>query len=117
MLEADPKYMSSAVRERNKYIFEPVDKSAKASRQRSTEEADLQSEIIEHLQTLGYLAAHFRPRPNRGERTPARGNGEGFPDIIAVHPHSGRCLVLELKSEKIRVSGRAAPSGREHGCR
>ncbi len=80
-------------------------KSIKAKRTRKTEEADLQTEIIEHLQTLGYLVAHFRPaKTAKGWRTPVEGDGEGFPDIIAVHPQAGRCVVLELKSSSGRVS-------------
>lgn len=92
------------VRERNKQLLEPPIATAIKRQKRGTEEADLQSEIIEHLQTLGYLTAHFRPaKTEQGWRTPVEGDGEGFPDVIAIHPLKGKCVVLELKSETGRL--------------
>ena len=96
------KHASEAVRRRNPDLF--PDTQSTPNPPRKTEEADLQSEIVAHLQTLGYLAAHFRPaKTAQGWRTPVEGDGAGFPDIIAVHPTRGRCVVLELKSEEGRI--------------
>lgn len=35
--------------------------------------------------------------------TPVGGDAAGFPDLIAVHPHTGAFVVMELKSEEGRV--------------
>ena len=81
----------------------------KLKRRKGRPEKDLQDTVIAHLQTLGYLVAHFRPaRVMRAGvevyETPVGADGSGFPDIIAVHPENGACLALELKSSSGRVS-------------
>lgn len=72
-------------------------------------EGELQDEIVERLQTLDFLVAHFRPAKVMRAgiekyETPVGGDGAGWPDIVAVNPVTGQCLVLELKSETGTVS-------------
>lgn len=97
--------MAPAVRERNKALLEPkVAETLKERKPRGRPEGELQDEVIDHLQQLGYLVAHFRPaKVMRGGvekyETPIGADGKGWPDLVAVHPMTKRVLVAELKSE------------------
>ena len=78
-------------------------------RTRGRPEGELQDQIVERLQAFGYLVAYFRPaKVMRGGvekyETPVGGDGAGWPDVVAVHPATGKALVLELKSEDGRVA-------------
>jgi hypothetical protein len=94
--------MTPKVAARNKAHLEP--KVAETLRGRKGRpEAELQDEIISHLQGLGYVCAHFRPaRVMRGGKemyeTPVAAEGKGFPDIMAVR--LGTALAIEVKSEE-----------------
>lgn len=82
-----------------------VAETLKERKPRSRPEGELQDEVIEHLQGLGYLVAHFRAaKTEKGWRTPVEGDGAGYPDITAVHPRTGACLILEVKSEEGTIS-------------
>lgn len=77
-----------------------------ASRELTMTEADLQSAVLELLRLRGYRTAHFHD--SRREVRPGVFVGDkdaaGFPDIVAVRKRDGRCLIIELKSEKGRLS-------------
>lgn len=66
-------------------------------------EAELQREVIECAQYLGYRVAHFRPaRTKDGWRTPVAADGRGFPDLVMVREHPAgheRVVYAELKSQ------------------
>ena len=71
-------------------------------------EKDLQADVIEFLQGLGYKVLVIRRARQRKEGTdswvtPFGADGVGWPDIFAVK--SGRMIALELKSD----TGKAPP--------
>lgn len=57
---------------------------------RQITEAQVQRVITDALDTYGWLWHH---------ETDSRKSKAGFPDICAVHPHTGALLFLELKRE------------------
>jgi len=70
-------------------------------------EAELQQNIIELANLLGWRAAHFRPAlckvgGRMVYRTAVSGQGKGFPDLVLAR--SGRVLFIEVKSSKGRLS-------------
>ena len=66
-------------------------------------ERDFQKTVLEAARALGWRTAHFRAsRTAHGWRTPVEGDGQGFPDVVAVR--GDRVLWLELKSESGRLS-------------
>lgn len=73
-------------------------------------EASFQKEVIEHLQSQGYLVCEFRKaRVKKGGidvyRTPFGADGVGFTDLVAVHPIKKVIWFIEDKSDE----GKAAP--------
>lgn len=61
-------------------------------------EAQLQSNIIDAAQKLGWRVAHFRPAMTaKGWRTPVEADAAGFPDLVMVR--GGRQIVAELKRQ------------------
>ena len=58
-------------------------------------EAELQAAITEALDLFGWLWHH---------ETDSRKSKEGFPDLFAVHPVTGKAFFAELKSTKGRVT-------------
>lgn len=70
-------------------------------------EADLQQNIIELANLLGWRVAHFRPALCKvgGRlvyRTAVSGQGKGFPDLVLAR--AGRVLFIECKAEKGKLS-------------
>ena len=67
-------------------------------------EADLQKHVIELAELRGWRVYHARPaQTGKGWRTPVGSDTSvGFPDLVLVR--QGRLLVVELKSEKGRVT-------------
>ena len=60
-------------------------------------EAELQANVIDLAQVLGWRVVHFRPaQTSKGWRTAVQGDGVGWPDIIALRRDRG--LAIELKS-------------------
>lgn len=61
-----------------------------------------QTRVLEACRYYDIRAAHFRPAQTaRGWRTPMQGQ-PGFPDLVLAA--SGRLLLVELKSDKGRLS-------------
>lgn len=61
-------------------------------------EEDLQAKVMRLLGAQGWLRVHFRPaRTKNGWRTAVQGDGDGFPDVIALR--GTRQLAIELKSQ------------------
>lgn len=61
-------------------------------------EADFTAWTIAQARRAGWIVAHFRPaRTASGSwSTPVQGDGKGYPDLTAAHPHR-RPLFVELK--------------------
>jgi hypothetical protein len=66
-------------------------------------EAEFQALVIDYAHMRGWMVAHFRPSQNaRGKwSTPMQGD-KGCPDLVLAR--NGETLLVELKSEKGRVS-------------
>ena len=62
-------------------------------------EAEFFGQVTELAEILGWSWAHFRPALTKhGWRTPVSGPlGEGFPDLLLVHPKKRREVFAELK--------------------
>lgn len=58
-------------------------------------ESEFQSRIIELARRLGWV--HYHTFDSR--RSPS-----GFPDLVLLHPRSGRMIFRELKTQKGRIS-------------
>ena len=60
-------------------------------------EEELLVGLLELLGLTGFRAYHVR----RSDRAIVQGSGgDGFPDIIAVHPERGRLLAIECKTDR-----------------
>ena len=57
---------------------------------RRMSERELQDAVLQAAKVMGWLAYHTFD---------SRRSGEGFPDIVLVHPKRGVLLFVELKSE------------------
>lgn len=65
-------------------------------------EADFQTRVVDYARLRGWMLVHYRPaRTKTGVRTPLQGD-KGCPDLILAR--HGRVLLIELKSDKGRVS-------------
>ncbi len=64
------------------------------------EDKHLKPAVEQALETYGYIWKHDRPARYEDGRhaTHYEGHG-GFPDIVAVHPKTGKILLFELKVE------------------
>lgn len=72
-----------------------------------TPEGQLQSDVIELAQLLGWKVAHFRSVPvKRGDsvrwETPVQADGKGFPDLFMVRGE--RMIFAELKAGKNKMT-------------
>lgn len=67
------------------------------------DEDALQSNVLDACKTFHWRVVHFRPaKTDKGWRTAVQGDGEGFPDLIALR--GSRQLAVELKSMTGRVT-------------
>jgi hypothetical protein len=68
-------------------------------------EADLKEVVISVAKRYGWLIHHDLPAQNSRGRWLTNVQGDaGFPDLILLHPVSGRLLAVELKAEKGKLS-------------
>lgn len=70
-------------------------------------EAEFQRQVTDIAELYGWQWAHFRPAQTaHGWRTPVSGPlGQGWPDLVLVHPRRGVLIFAELK-----VRGAVTPS-------
>ena len=68
-------------------------------------EAELQENVVELAQWLGYQWIHIRPAQRRDDTwyVPYQGD-TGFPDLMLVHKQTHRMILAELKSEDGRTT-------------
>jgi hypothetical protein len=66
-------------------------------------EAQLMDAIAELAQVRGFMVHHQRPaRTAEGWRSAVAYDGRGWPDLVIVG--HGRCLIVEVKSDKGKVT-------------
>ena len=62
-------------------------------------EAQFSDQVADIAHRLGWELAHFgAARTQKGWRTPVRYDGQGFPDLVLVHPGRGLVWFRELKA-------------------
>ena len=68
-------------------------------------EAEFQTQVISIARMYGWRVQHSRAvqMANGKWLTPIQGDA-GFPDLLMVHPVSGKILAVELKAEKGKLS-------------
>ncbi len=72
---------------------------------RKMSEADLKEVVISVAKRYGWLIHHDLPAQNSRGRWLTNVQGDaGFPDLILLHPVSGKLLAVELKAEKGKLS-------------
>lgn len=73
-------------------------------RNRRVAEKVLKAQLMSAAKAYGWLGYHALPAMTASGRwlTVAEGN-PGFPDLVLVHPTSGRMVVAELKSDIGRI--------------
>lgn len=64
-------------------------------------EIDLQRQVVQLAEMLGWEHIHFRPAQTKhGWRTPGSGSmAKGWPDLTLVRPRDRRLIFAELKAE------------------
>ncbi len=68
-------------------------------------EAEFKNVVISIARRYGWLVHHDLPAQNSRGRWATHGQGDaGFPDLLMVHPVSGKILAVELKAEKGKLS-------------
>ena len=69
-------------------------------------EAEFQRQVTDLAELTGWAYVHFRPaKTAHGWRTPVQGTlGGGWPDLFLVNPWKHRTLVVELKTDKGKVT-------------
>ena len=71
----------------------------------SMTEAELKDIVISVAKRYGWLIHHDLPAQNNRGRWLTNIQGDaGFPDLLMVHPVSGKIVAVELKSERGKVS-------------
>jgi hypothetical protein len=71
----------------------------------SMTEAELKDIVISVAKRYGWLIHHDLPAQNNRGRWLTNIQGDaGFPDLLMVHPVSGKILAVELKSERGKLS-------------
>ena len=67
---------------------------------RAMTEDELKDAVEDSLEAFGYIWKHDRPARYSDGRVRTHFEGHaGFPDIVAVHPNTGKILLFELKVE------------------
>ena len=70
-------------------------------------EAELQANVIDLAQVLGWRVVHFRPaQTSKGWRTAVQGDGKGYPDLTLLRGNRG--IAAELKSARGKVTAEQA---------
>jgi hypothetical protein len=68
-------------------------------------EAEFKNVVISIAKRYGWLIHHDLPAQNSRGKWATHVQGDaGFPDLLMVHPVSGKILAVELKAEKGKVS-------------
>ena len=68
-------------------------------------EAEFKNVVISIAKRYGWLIHHDLPAQNgRGKWATHIQGDAGFPDLLMVHPISGKILAVELKAEKGKLS-------------
>jgi hypothetical protein len=68
-------------------------------------EADLKEVVVSVAKRYGWLIHHDLPAQNSRGRWLTNVQGDaGFPDLILLHPVSGKLLAVELKAERGKTS-------------
>lgn len=68
-------------------------------------EAEFKNVVISIAKRYGWLIHHDLPAQNsRGKWATHIQGDAGFPDLLMVHPVSGKILAVELKAEKGKLS-------------
>ncbi len=69
-------------------------------------ERDFQQQIIDMAHLYGWRIAHFRPAMKKDGTwvTPVSADGKGFPDLLLVHPTKHKIIVVEVKTEKGKLT-------------
>jgi hypothetical protein len=68
-------------------------------------EAEFKNVVISVAKRYGWLIHHDLPAQNsRGKWATHIQGDAGFPDLLMVHPVSGKILAVELKAEKGKLS-------------
>jgi len=71
----------------------------------SMTEAEFKNIVISIAKRYGWLIHHDLPAQNsRGKWATHIQGDAGFPDLLMVHPVSGKILAVELKAEKGKLS-------------
>lgn len=75
------------------------------SRQQVLTEREWQNYVTSLARMCGWRVSHFRGAwSSRGFRTPVQYDGQGFPDLVMVHPERSKILWVELKAGKNKLS-------------
>jgi len=84
---------------------ESLDESALMKPRDNMSEAEFKNVVISIARRYGWLVHHDLPAQNSRGRWATHGQGDaGFPDLLMVHPISGKILAVELKAEKGKLS-------------
>ena len=68
-------------------------------------EADFKDILIGVAKRYGWLVHHDLPAQNSRGRWATHVQGDaGFPDLILLHPNSGKLFAIELKSDKGKLT-------------
>jgi len=68
-------------------------------------ESDFKDILINVAKRYGWLVHHDLPAQNSRGRWATHVQGDaGFPDLLLIHPNSGKLFAIELKSEKGKLT-------------
>jgi len=68
-------------------------------------ESDFKDILISVAKRYGWLVHHDLPAQNSRGRWATHVQGDaGFPDLLLIHPNSGKLFAIELKSEKGKLT-------------
>lgn len=87
-----------------------TNKTAREVLDAATTESDFMDAIVEMAQRTGWLTFHlpdqlYREAVKSGRYDAMKG-GEGFPDLVLLHPERFKLAILECKTEKGRTDKR-----------
>ena len=68
-------------------------------------EADFKDILISVAKRYGWLVHHDLPAQNSRGKWATHVQGDvGFPDLLLIHPNSGKLFAIELKSDKGKLT-------------